>query len=223
MVANGQPVGRCTLRVGYNDLVEYAGNIGYEVEEEHRGHHYALISCRLLLRLARRHRMEEVLITCREDNFASRRTCEQLGATPAGRVDVPVNHEMYRADSDAPLLQYRYRLGLELRPITEQELVEVGKLYECVTADQLAGENYSGWDTEYPRSGLHASCLHRAGCMVCSSSRPDSWWHRQRMTTALTAAISRSAGAERSSRISFCVSIRWQSIPIGRAWDWAGA
>ena len=131
MVANGQPVGRCTLRVGYNDLVEYAGNIGYEVEEEHRGHHYALISCRLLLRLARRHRMEEVLITCREDNFASRRTCEQLGATPAGRVDVPVNHEMYRADSDAPLLQYRYRLGLELRPITEQELVEVGKLYEC--------------------------------------------------------------------------------------------
>ena len=113
MVANGQPVGRCTLRVGYNDLVEYAGNIGYEVEEEHRGHHYALISCRLLLRLARRHRMEEVLITCREDNFASKRTCEQLGATLAGRVDVPVNHEMYRADSDAPLLQYRYRLGLE--------------------------------------------------------------------------------------------------------------
>ena len=53
--------------------------------------------------------------------------------------------------SDAPLLQYRYRLGLELRPITEQELVEVGKLYECVTADQLAGENYSGWDTEYPK------------------------------------------------------------------------
>ena len=44
MVANGQPVGRCTLRVGYNDLVEYAGNIGYEVEEEHRGHHYALTS-----------------------------------------------------------------------------------------------------------------------------------------------------------------------------------
>ena len=33
MVANGQPVGRCTLRVGYNDLVEYAGNIGYEVED----------------------------------------------------------------------------------------------------------------------------------------------------------------------------------------------
>lgn len=178
MVANGQPVGRCTLRVGYNDLVEYAGNIGYEVEEEHRGHHYALISCRLLLRLERRHRMEEVLITCREDNFASRRTCEQLGATPAGRVDVPVNHEMYRADSDAPLLQYRYRLGLELRPITEQELVEVGKLYECVTADQLAGENYSGWDTEYPKEwtarelfaqgGLYGLFEQQTGQLVAS-------------------------------------------------------
>ena len=171
MVANGQPVGRCTLRVGYNDLIPYAGNIGYEVEEEHRGHHYALSSCRLLLQLARRHRMQEVLITCREDNFASRRTCEQLGATPAGRVDVPVNHEMYRADSDAPLLQYRYRLGLELRPIAEQELVEVGKLYECVTADQLAGENYSGWDTEYPKEWTRAVCTGRTVWLVRAADR----------------------------------------------------
>lgn len=180
MVADGQPVGRCTLRVGHNDLIRYAGNIGYEVEEEHRGHHYALTSCRLLLRLARHHRMEEVLLTCRENNLASKRTCEQLGATLAGRVDVPVNHEMYREDSDAPLLQYRYRLGLELRPIAEQELVEVGKLYECVTADQLAGENYSGWDTEYPKEwtarelfaqgGLYGLFEQQTGQLVASAA-----------------------------------------------------
>lgn len=180
MVADGQPVGRCTLRVGHNDLIRYAGNIGYEVEEEHRGHHYALTSCRLLLLLARRHRLEEVLLTCRENNLASKRTCEQLGATLAGRVDVPVNHEMYREDSDAPLLQYSYRLGLELRPIAEQELVEVGKLYECVTADQLAGKNYSGWDTEYPKEwtarelfaqgGLYGLFEQQTGQLVASAA-----------------------------------------------------
>lgn len=84
MVANGQPVGRCTLRVGYNDLVEYAGNIGYEVEEEHRGHHYALISCRLLLRLARRHRMEEVLIYLSRGQLCLQKDLRTAGSN-AGR------------------------------------------------------------------------------------------------------------------------------------------
>jgi predicted acetyltransferase len=86
----GHHMGRIRLRVGWNDeIIQYAGQVGYAVEPAFRGHHYAERACRQILPLARRHDMEQLWITCQPDNIASRRTLERLGAEYAGILDVP--------------------------------------------------------------------------------------------------------------------------------------
>ena len=95
--ADDEAVGRCDLRVGFNESLFYAGNIGYRIFDPFRGNHYALKACRLLLELAKKHRMPQVVITCRPDNLPSRRTCEALGAQLGGIVTLPLGHELYRA------------------------------------------------------------------------------------------------------------------------------
>jgi predicted acetyltransferase len=88
--SSGQCMGGIRLRVGWNDdLIKYAGQIGYDVEPAFRGQHHAERACRLILPLARRHGLEQLWITCQPDNIASRRTLERLGAECAGILEVP--------------------------------------------------------------------------------------------------------------------------------------
>ncbi|MBR6281635.1 MAG: GNAT family N-acetyltransferase, partial [Lachnospiraceae bacterium] len=58
----GNRLGDCDFRVGYTDGIYYGGHIGYEVDEEHRGHHYAAKACKLLFELARKHEMEYLYV-----------------------------------------------------------------------------------------------------------------------------------------------------------------
>ena len=75
----GEEVGACDLRIGYNKNVYYGGNIGYHIDQNYRGHHYAGKACLLLFHLARKHKMDHLIITCNPDNYASRRTWEYAG------------------------------------------------------------------------------------------------------------------------------------------------
>ena len=50
--ADGRTVGWCDFRIGHSDYTYYAGNIGYQVEEAFRGHHYAGKAIIILLELA---------------------------------------------------------------------------------------------------------------------------------------------------------------------------
>lgn len=93
--ADGTEVGRCDLRIGYNDNIKYGGNIGYEVYESYRGNHYASKACKLLFLLAKRHNMDKVIITCSPENIASQKTCEYSGAKLIDTIDVPIWHEMH--------------------------------------------------------------------------------------------------------------------------------
>jgi hypothetical protein len=71
----GENMGRIRLRVGWNEeSIRFAGQIGYLVEQEFRGNHYAERACRLIAPLARRHGLSELWITCQPENLASRRT-----------------------------------------------------------------------------------------------------------------------------------------------------
>ena len=93
---DGHELGRISLRVGNPpQIVQYAGHIGYGVLEQHRGHHYAARSCRLLIPLARAHGLSPLWITCNPDNLASRRTCELAGALFVEIVDLPPESDMY--------------------------------------------------------------------------------------------------------------------------------
>jgi arginase family enzyme/predicted acetyltransferase len=112
MVRTGsdERIGRIALRVGNSfEVVLYAGHIGYGVEPQHRGQHYAARACRLLMSLARRHGLRTLWITCNPDNVASRRTCELAGAAFVEIVDLPPESDMYQ---DGEREKCRYRLDL---------------------------------------------------------------------------------------------------------------
>jgi tagatose 1,6-diphosphate aldolase len=88
----GDELGGIRLRVGSTPHIElYAGHIGYNVLPQHRGHHYAARSVRLLMPLARRLGIDPLWITCDPQNHASRRTLELAGASFIEIVEVPVN------------------------------------------------------------------------------------------------------------------------------------
>ncbi|MCW5872433.1 MAG: GNAT family N-acetyltransferase [Candidatus Eremiobacteraeota bacterium] len=98
MYLDGVPeiVGDIDLRLGDDsDLLLYSGQVGYGVDPQFRGRHLASRSLQLLLPLARRHGFRELWITCDPDNFASRRSCERLGAVFQGIVAIPARHEFY--------------------------------------------------------------------------------------------------------------------------------
>lgn len=60
-------------------LLQTGGNIGYVVVPEYRRRGIATQMLRLTLLLARERGLERVLITCDEDNMASRRVIEKCG------------------------------------------------------------------------------------------------------------------------------------------------
>jgi tagatose 1,6-diphosphate aldolase len=90
------PVGFIHFRIGYTlRLVRYGGNIGYGVNPEWRGHHYAGKACRLVGDLAKTYGMDVLWITCKPANWASRKTCEWIGAKLVEIVDLPPDHDQY--------------------------------------------------------------------------------------------------------------------------------
>lgn len=96
-----QKVGDISIRIGYGggmygSNLYYGGQIGYNVDEEYRGNGYAVRACRLLLPVARAHKMEKLLITNGHTNDASRRVCEKLGARLVRVALLPEWHDLYR-------------------------------------------------------------------------------------------------------------------------------
>lgn len=106
----GVKVGQIDLRVGAtHHLTHYGGQIGYGVDEAHRGHRYAARAVRLLLPLAKMHGLDPLWITCNPDNWASRRTCELAGGELYEVVDLPVDCDMYE-EGERQKCRYRFDL-----------------------------------------------------------------------------------------------------------------
>ena len=108
--SQGHKMGDCDLRIGHNENTYYGGNIGYNVEPEFRGHHYASKACRLLFELAKKHGMDYLIITCNPDNWPSRKTCEYAGGTLAEIVGLPEDNEMRVEDGETEKCIYRFKL-----------------------------------------------------------------------------------------------------------------
>lgn len=106
---DGKKIGYCDLRIGHNDKTYIGGNIGYGIDEPYRGHHYAAKACALLFRLARKHGMDHVIITCVPSNAASSRTCEIAGGRYIETADIPEDNEMY-AEGKRKVRIYRFDL-----------------------------------------------------------------------------------------------------------------
>lgn len=106
----GEPMGRCDLRIGYNEGLYYGGHIGYAVNEEYRGRHYAAKACKLLFELAKKHGMDHLYITCDPDNIPSRRTCERLHGELLEIAELPEDNDMRINDGDTEKCVYRFAL-----------------------------------------------------------------------------------------------------------------
>ena len=91
---NGNIMGKCNLRIGYTAGLYYGGHIGYSVNEEYRGHHYAAKACKLLFSLAKKHGMNYLYIVCDPDNIPSRKTLEYLNGEFLGVVELPEDNDM---------------------------------------------------------------------------------------------------------------------------------
>ena len=93
--SNNAIVGKISFRIGHNYHSYYNGNIGYEVDEEYRGHHYSLLACQLVLKAAQYHKMSKIYLTCDYDNIASYKTIEKLGANLIEEVLPPRDYIFY--------------------------------------------------------------------------------------------------------------------------------
>ena len=110
---DGTKIGHCDFRVGYNHKVYIGGNIGYEIEQPYRGHHYAAKACILLFGLAKKHDMNWFTITCQPENTASARTCEIAGGKFVEVAPIPENNEMY-AEGKRFVKIYRFDLPVAI-------------------------------------------------------------------------------------------------------------
>jgi len=106
----GTEMGVCDFRIGHNTKTYYGGNIGYRIHEPYRGHHYAGKACLLLFRLAQRHNMDHLIITCNPENYASRKTCEYVGCHLVETVELPEDNDMRIQDGESMKCVYRIEL-----------------------------------------------------------------------------------------------------------------
>lgn len=80
LITDGKPVGMGKLRHYLNDNLKIeGGHIGYSIRPSERGKGYGNLILQELLKKARQKEIEEVLITCREDNIRSRKVIEHNG------------------------------------------------------------------------------------------------------------------------------------------------
>lgn len=83
------------------DVLTWAGHIGYSVPPTRRSRGYATVLLRLLLKLAFERGLPSVLLTCDTDNEPSRRVIEKCGGRFDGFYLVPPFHKrLYWFDAD---------------------------------------------------------------------------------------------------------------------------
>lgn len=83
----GEIIGHCSAKIGYNEILYYAGHIGFSVKEEHRGKGYAVEAVNLIRKVFKLNNMNWIYITNNPDNHASIRVCEKVGAKFIKRVE----------------------------------------------------------------------------------------------------------------------------------------
>jgi len=103
-------IGTIDLRIGNNTLTYYGGHIGYGIDKNYRGHHYAAKACKLLRNVALAHGMNELIITCNPENIASQKTCIRLGAQFIEIVDLPIDSDMY-LEGERQKCIYKWRIS----------------------------------------------------------------------------------------------------------------
>ena len=114
--ADGNWVGGIHVWIGHSIRIHYCGHIGYEINEQYRNRGYMTKACLALIPFLRKCGFKQVLITTDEDNIASRRVCEKIGAALIKVVDTPKWTGMYR-DGQRKTCIYEWKIENEVTDI----------------------------------------------------------------------------------------------------------
>lgn len=105
-------VGKCDLRLKNDERMYYYGNVGYNIIESERGHHYAYYACKVLFDIARdEFGYKTLYLTCDPDNKASYKTLVKLGGKLIETKEVPYDHELYEKGEFYKCI-FRYRIDI---------------------------------------------------------------------------------------------------------------
>lgn len=107
-------VGHINVRIGEDEkVINYIGHIGYGIDEKYRGNQYAAKACELVREVLTDHSMDSVIITCNPENYASRKTCEAIGATLIEIIDIPISSSVYSID-EAQKCRYEWKIKIQV-------------------------------------------------------------------------------------------------------------
>ena len=106
------PIGKIEIRIGYNEMTFYAGNIGYEIYPPYRGNHYARRACEIIKRVAHLHGMKYLNVCCLPDNIASNKTCQKIGGEFLGTYLIPFHNELYLFGIREMNI-YKWKIGID--------------------------------------------------------------------------------------------------------------
>jgi predicted acetyltransferase len=106
-------IGEIHLRVGLTDnLLKHGGHIGYEIDNDYRGHHYASKALSLLKTFAVENGMRRLLLTCDPKNIASRKTIERSGGV---LIEIVKNAEVPHENTTRDTCYYLLEAGITLQ------------------------------------------------------------------------------------------------------------
>ena len=114
--ADGNWVGGIHVLIGYSIRIHYCGHIGYEINEQYRNRGYVTKACLALIPFLRKCGFKQVLITNDENNIASRRVCEKIGAELIEIVDTPKWTGMYK-DGQRRTCIYEWKIQSDVTEI----------------------------------------------------------------------------------------------------------
>lgn len=86
IIVDCHEVGRIILREGTDEQHYFDGHIGYTVDKQYQGHHYAYQGCLLLREYICQ---DHLIITCDPSNIASLKTIQKLGGEYIETKSIP--------------------------------------------------------------------------------------------------------------------------------------
>ncbi|MBU1140937.1 MAG: hypothetical protein KKG64_00275 [Firmicutes bacterium] len=96
IISGGLVVGKISLRLGYNDTTLVNGHVGYEINEDFRGHNYSYYALEMIKTLAVDHGFRYLLLSATIDNIFSQQTIMKSGGKLLiSDYEVPKDHIFY--------------------------------------------------------------------------------------------------------------------------------
>lgn len=110
IIVDENVVGRVILRLGTIQERYYDGHIGYTIDEEYRGHHYAYLALLKVKDIAIEKGFQELVITCSPNNVASKKTILKLNAIYIETKSVPSSLRKYFSKEETEKEIYIWKL-----------------------------------------------------------------------------------------------------------------